>query len=184
MKFLFLDRDGVINEDFGYVHRTSDIVYVDNVFDMIKRFADNGYEIAIVTNQSGVGRGYFSETEYREVMNKVVFDIQSHLHHKKVIRVAFCPHAPWDFCSCRKPATGLFLNIQNKEAKKIDWQNSILVGDKQSDMMAGIKIGIGNLYLFSKKQGNITTTNTMNWMYVDSLDKVLVPTDAVKDKCQ
>ena len=182
MKFLFLDRDGVINKDIGYMHKVSDIVYVDKVFDLIKRFSDSDYEIAIVTNQSGIGRGYFTVNEYLDVMNKIVQDIQSYLEVRKEIRIAVCPHTPWSGCKCRKPDTGLFVDIQNKEAVPIDWRASVMVGDKESDMLAGFKMGIGHLYKVTNDQNNYADVNVGPWAVVESLNEVLIPKDTVLNR--
>ncbi len=153
VKALFLDRDGVINIDHGYVHKKEDFVFVDGLFETLRKIAKKGYIFIIVTNQSGIGRGYYSEEAFNKLSN---FMISFFL--KEGIEIAglyYCPHKPEDSCNCRKPEAGMFLKAEKDF--KIDMQNSWMIGDKESDMLAAKKAKIPNRVLLSTiKSANAT----------------------------
>lgn len=144
-KALFLDRDGVVNVDHGYVHESANFEFIDGVFSTCKVFFDAGYKIIIVTNQSGIGRGYYSEDDFLLLTEWMKEQFRS--HQVNISDVYFCPHHPnkalpayLKQCDCRKPAPGMLLEGIN--AHNIDPQKSIMVGDKLSDMQAARRAGI------------------------------------------
>lgn len=149
---LFLDRDGVINTDSGYVYRPTDVEFVDGIFQLVAEAKRAGYLVVVATNQSGIGRGYYSEADFRELMDwmKARF-IQ---HGGQIDAVYFCPHHPvhgvGDYrrdSDFRKPAPGMFLKAQVE--LDIDMEQSILIGDRSSDMKAGLAAGIGTCLAFA-----------------------------------
>lgn len=150
-KILFLDRDGVINEDFGYVGTIGNVKFVDGIFDVIRFYSERNYSVCIVTNQSGIGRGYFSLEAFHVVMDYIISEIKSRISVN--VRYAYCPHIACDNCNCRKPKTGMFRQIA-EWYQSIDFDNSILVGDKTSDILAGYRAGIGNLILLQSSSLN------------------------------
>tara|TARA_Y100000768_G_scaffold388831_1_gene387654 strand:+ start:7497 stop:8024 length:528 start_codon:yes stop_codon:yes gene_type:complete len=151
-KALFLDRDGVINQDLGHVHRISDIIFIDNIFKLTKIAQDKNYLIIVITNQAGIARGKYTEGEFLELSAW----IKDKFFEKGVnlTKTYYCPHHP-DFgnqkykkvCLCRKPGSLLF--NQAKEDFNIDMKASMMIGDKLSDLEAAKNAGVGKLLLFS-----------------------------------
>lgn len=146
-KALFLDRDGVINKEVNYLHKIQDFVFLDGVFETCKYFQDIGYLIIVVTNQAGIARGMYTEDQFGKLTEWMIEKFEK--EGIKNLKVFFCPHHP-DFnkeCKCRKPNPKMLLDAKNKY--DIDMANSILVGDKNSDILAGINANIGHNYLIS-----------------------------------
>ena len=140
-KALFLDRDGVINKEINYLYRIQDFKFNNRIFRLCKKFQDEGYLIFVITNQAGIARGYYTKKDF-EIVTKWMIN-QFLLKKIKITKVYFCPHHP-DFskkCNCRKPNPGMILNAM--EEFDIDLSNSVLIGDKKSDIIAGNKAGIG-----------------------------------------
>jgi len=145
MKVAFLDRDGVINKDTGYTYQINDFKFTDNCVDALKTFQKKGYKIIIVTNQSGIGRGYYSEADYQRL---TLWYRQQLLDQDVAITDIFhCPHAPASSCDCRKPRAGLFLQAAKKYT--IDFSGSFMVGDKISDLQAAKIMGIDKLFILN-----------------------------------
>ena len=129
-KAVFLDRDGTINVDYGYVHEPEKFELLPGVEEGLRRLQEKGYLLIIVTNQSGIGRGYFTEQAYIEFQNY----IDNYFKDKGIIITAqyYCPHIDTDNCSCRKPQTGLYEEAANEF--KIDWEQSFVIGDRIRDL--------------------------------------------------
>ena len=151
---VFLDRDGVINKDTGYVSKWEDFQFIPGVLDAIRKIYANGYDLVIVTNQSGIARGHYTIEEYDLLTNKMLAVIES--NGVRVLAVYFCPHLPdgvvFQFamkCDCRKPAPGMILRAALEH--DIDLEHSIMVGDKISDMDAATAAGVRRRYLVSEK---------------------------------
>lgn len=139
-KALFLDRDGVINKEYSYVHKAENFEFIEGVFEALKKAQEKGYLLIIVTNQAGIGRGYYLEDDFFRLTEWMIEAFKSHGVH--IDRVYHCPHGPDDGCECRKPEAGM---IKSAAADfNIDLENSWLVGDKESDIEASIKAGIKN----------------------------------------
>tara|TARA_Y100000992_G_scaffold302406_1_gene276425 strand:- start:4718 stop:5242 length:525 start_codon:yes stop_codon:yes gene_type:complete len=151
-KALFLDRDGVVNHDLGYVHKSSDIVFIDDIFKLTKMAQDLNYLIIVITNQSGIARGKYTEDEFLKLSSWI--KERFFANGVNLTRTYYCPHHP-DFgnqkykkvCLCRKPGSLLFNQAQ--EDFNIDMKASIMIGDKLSDLVAAKNAGVGNLLLFS-----------------------------------
>jgi len=139
-KALFLDRDGIINIDHGYTYKIEDFEFVEDIFNFIKAYSDAGYIIFIVTNQSGIGRGYYTKQDFKHLTTWMLNIFKSKQIH--IENVYFCPHSPEENCHCRKPNIGMM--EQALSAYDIDLTNSWLVGDKQSDIDFAIHANIGN----------------------------------------
>jgi D-glycero-D-manno-heptose 1,7-bisphosphate phosphatase len=149
-KTLFLDRDGVVNVDHGYTYEPDKFEFIDGVFEACHQFQAAGYEIVIITNQSGIGRGYYTEQDFQHLMKWMCEQFKQ--HNVRILDVFFCPHHPEKAlpeykldCDCRKPKPGMLL--QAIEKYDIDPKMSIMVGDKKSDMQAAVAAGIGQKYL-------------------------------------
>lgn len=144
-KIIFLDRDGTINVEVDYLYKKEDFKFEDNADKAIKIFNDLGYKVIVVTNQSGIARGYYSEEDLKKLHEHI--DEELGKIGAKVNAYYYCPHHPEATidkykvdCQCRKPNLGMFL-----EAKKdfnIDFENSIIVGDKVSDLESGVRLGM------------------------------------------
>jgi D-glycero-D-manno-heptose 1,7-bisphosphate phosphatase len=145
VKAAFLDRDGVINEDFGYVGKIENFKFKEGIFELLKLLQELGYALFIVTNQSGIARSYYSEEDFYKLTEWMKNELKK--RGIEIKDVEFCPHHP-DFtgeCECRKPKPGMILNLAEKY--KIDLKNSIMIGDKKSDMEAAKRAGICKTYL-------------------------------------
>ena len=136
-KAVFLDRDGVINKDTGYVYRWSDFEFLNGAIDGMQILQNAGYTLVIVTNQSGLARGYYTTDDYELLCSKLL----SHLKHRGVIvaGIFHCPHHPNGIvesltinCDCRKPKKGLL--DQAAKSLDIDLSKSLLIGDKETDI--------------------------------------------------
>ncbi|AWL12071.1 D-glycero-beta-D-manno-heptose 1,7-bisphosphate 7-phosphatase [Saliniradius amylolyticus] len=150
MKALLLDRDGIINVDHGYVSRSEDFEFVPGIFDLCRAYAKRGFLVVVVTNQSGIGRGYYDEAAFWQLTDwmKAQFREQG----VEIAGVYFCPHHPQkaqgaylQHCECRKPAPGMLL--QAARELNLELRQSVMVGDKPSDMEAAAKAGVGTGYL-------------------------------------
>ena len=142
---LFLDRDGVINVDHGYVSRIEDFEFVAGVLDFIKAAQEKGYLPVVVTNQSGIGRGYYTAEAFERL---TAYMLQKMREYGIVIdrsHVFHCPHAPDEGCGCRKPEPGMLLSA--KARFDIDMAQSVMIGDKESDMEAAKHAGVGRSFL-------------------------------------
>ena len=137
---LFLDRDGIINVDTKYLYKIEDFVFVDGIFELAKIFSQKGYMIFVVTNQSGIGRGYYSSDDFLHLSEWMVEKFSE--RDIKIDGVSFCPHLPDSGCACRKPKSGMVDEICKEH--DIDLANSWMIGDKPSDMQMAINAGIGN----------------------------------------
>ncbi len=129
-KALFLDRDGIINVDHGYVFKIEDFKFNQGIFSLLKFFIKYNYKLFIVTNQSGIGRDYYSQEDFLTLTSWMIEEFKK--RGIEIISVEYCPHAPEEKCSCRKPETGMIdkLLAQHKIALEKSW----LIGDKQSDI--------------------------------------------------
>lgn len=143
MKVAFLDRDGVINQDKGYVGRPEDFVLLPGAAAGLATLAEQGYALAVVTNQSGIGRGYFSAADYERVTRRMVELLAE--TGVSIAHVAHCPHRPDEGCACRKPRPGMILDTAR--LLSADLAQSILIGDKPGDIEAGRAAGVGRCYL-------------------------------------
>ncbi len=151
-KALLLDRDGVINEDYGYVSTIDRFHFIEGIFDLCKLALDKGYMIIVLTNQSGIARGYYNLENFQRLNEWMVaqFDKQS----IPIRHVYFCPHHPEGLqpaftkeCECRKPRAGLF--YQAAADYNLDLSQSIAIGDKERDMKAAQTAGVGARILIS-----------------------------------
>jgi D-glycero-D-manno-heptose 1,7-bisphosphate phosphatase len=149
----FLDRDGVINIDHGYVYRWEDFVFVPGAIGAMRRLQAAGYALAVVTNQSGIARGFYDEA----ALERLHGALREHLAEQGVTLAAidYCPHLPdatvaryATDCDCRKPAPGMLL--RTAQALDVDLASSLMFGDKPSDIEAGQRAGVGRCIRLAK----------------------------------
>jgi D-glycero-D-manno-heptose 1,7-bisphosphate phosphatase len=143
-KAAFLDRDGTINEEVGYLRNPADLRLIPGAAAAIKRLNDSGIKVVLVTNQSGIARGYFSEALLLEIHDRLEQMLRD--EGARLDAVYYCPHHPSEGnshytrdCDCRKPGTGLI----DRAARdlNIDVKHSYVVGDKWSDVELGRRAG-------------------------------------------
>jgi len=139
-KGIFLDRDGVINIEKNYLYKIEDFEFVDGIFNSLKKIQNLGYKIFVITNQSGIARGYYTLEDFNKL---TLWMIEEFKNNEIVIsQVELCPHGPNDDCLCRKPKTKMIENILKNY--DIDLKKSWLVGDKSSDILCAKNAGISN----------------------------------------
>lgn len=149
-KAIFLDRDGTLNIDYGYVHQIDDFKFIEGVGKTLKKLQDQGYLLVLVTNQSGIARGYFSEAQFHQLTEWMDWSLDED-YGVVLDGIYYCPHHPEGIgeyrenCDCRKPQAGMFL--QAIADLDIDPAKSIMVGDKLEDLLAAEKAGIATKVL-------------------------------------
>ena len=130
-KAVFIDRDGTITHDTGYVYKIEDFKLLPNAVEGLRLLKD--FKIFIVTNQSGIGKGFFKLKDFFGYNKKVLTELKK--HKIKIQKTYYCPHKPEDNCECRKPKTK-FLKDAEKEYG-IDLKKSYVIGDKKADVELG-----------------------------------------------
>ena len=145
----FLDRDGVINKDSGYVHRCEDLEFTPGAIEGMRLLQEFGYVLVVITNQSGLAHGKYSEAQYQAFTAKLL----NKLAHNgiKLESVYHCPHHPLGSvsklaisCDCRKPAPGMLLKAAQELGLSL--KDSLLIGDRHSDIQAARAAGVGHAY--------------------------------------
>jgi D-glycero-D-manno-heptose 1,7-bisphosphate phosphatase len=147
MRVVFLDRDGTINVDRGYVYRRDDWEFVPGAIEGLKLLQTADYALAVVTNQSGVARAYYTAEDVQEL----------HRHMRALLEaegvtldaVAFCPHGPDEDCDCRKPRPGMARWIEAQLGDVVDAASSWMIGDKPADVGFGAALGLRTVLLAS-----------------------------------
>ena len=157
-KFIFIDRDGVINRDPAwegkdYVIRWADFQFLPGALKALKYLTDKGYKIAIISNQAGVGKGVYTKEKLDEITEKMLNEIES--KGGKIYSVQYCLHTSDDNCECRKPKAGLFKTTT--EGFKIDFSKTYFIGDTKRDIEAGKKIGCKTILVLSGKVRDAST---------------------------
>lgn len=160
-KALFLDRDGVVNVEKNYLHKIEDFELMEGIVDVCRIYQERGYLIIIVTNQSGISRGYYSEEDFAILSRWMVehfkgFGVSiTHIYH--------CPHHESidGVCECRKPEPGMFLKAQREY--DLDLSESVMIGDNERDIEAALRAGVNTNILLSSdatasKAGRIITS--------------------------
>jgi len=160
---LFLDRDGVINKEINYLYKIEDFEFVEGIFDLCRTAIENDYRIIVITNQAGIARGYYSEADLEKLSKWMMEEFAR--HGIEISRVYACPHlidadleAYRCDCHARKPNPGMLLQAQKDF--DLDLTECVLIGDKVSDVEAGLAAGIDDLILFDE-----------NYSLTEKLDK-------------
>ncbi len=164
IKTIFLDRDGVINKEVEYLFRIADFKFNEGVFDACLYFQNLDYKIIIISNQSGIARGYYSERDYLE-LTKWMLD-QFNIKGISILDILYCPHGPESTCDCRKPKPGMLIEAKNKY--NISMKDSWMIGDSESDIKAANAAGIFNTILV--RSGHLIDESNSNSKFtIDSI---------------
>lgn len=165
---LFLDRDGVINEDLGYVHEKENFFFIEGVFDLIRVAAKEGFKIVVVTNQAGIGRGYYTEKQFLDLTDWMIEEFLK--KECPVDKVYYSPFHPTEGIGLyrksdfsRKPNPGML--FEARDELNIDMTRSLIIGDKESDMVAGARAGLGTLLYFNRL-GNVPSEEIFEGCYL------------------
>ncbi|MBU2699021.1 D-glycero-D-manno-heptose 1 [Sporomusaceae bacterium BoRhaA] len=159
---IFLDRDGVINIDRGYVHRKEDFCWVDGAIETVRQFNELDYLVFVVTNQGGIARAFYTEQDVLDLHNWLQSELNKQGAH--IDQFYYCPHhvegsvpEHSHVCSCRKPEPGMILAAAQEWP--VDLNRSVMIGDKPSDMEAAKRAGVtgylfcgGNLFEFCREK--------------------------------
>lgn len=174
-KAMFLDRDGVINVEKNYVHKIEDFEFIDGVFESLGYFQQQGYLLIIITNQAGIGRGYYSEKDFYILNNWMLKQFE--LQGIKISKVYFSPYHPTHGIGvykkdsfCRKPNPGLILQAQRDF--QLDLSKSILVGDKETDIEAGINARV-KMNILVKTGHKTDVIDTKANLVIDNLKELV-----------
>ena len=159
-KTIFLDRDGVINKEVNYLHKIDDFEFINGIFDTCIYFQKLGYKIIIITNQSGISRGYYTEKQYQIVTKWMLNEFLN--NQVQILDIFHCPHSPEANCNCRKPKPGMLLDAKSKH--NIDMKKSWMIGDKENDIIAANQSGITNTILV--KSGHQINEISSNAKYI------------------
>ncbi|MBC8550464.1 MAG: HAD family hydrolase [Candidatus Brocadiales bacterium] len=145
MKAVFLDRDGTINYEKNYVHKIEDFELIPGTLEALRLLTDCNIKIYIITNQAGIARGHFTEEQFHELTRYMLSCFEK--NECKIEEVLYCPHHPDGIipeysqkCLCRKPGTKLIEEVMAE--KKFRAKEIALIGDKDSDIEAGLRLGL------------------------------------------
>jgi len=172
---VFLDRDGTINEEVGYLSRIEQLELFPATFEAIRMINESGMKAVVITNQSGIARGFFNE----DLVNAVHAKINEMLQKKGAFidRFYYCPHHPTEGsgvyktdCDCRKPKPGMFLKAA--EEMDIDISQSYMIGDMPEDIQAARSAGVKGILVRTGYGKNIVETGKTVFIAQDILDAV------------
>ena len=166
IKTIFLDRDGVINKEINYLHKIDDFEFIDGVFESCQYLISLDYQIIVITNQSGISRGYYTEKDFQIITEWMIAEFQK--NDIIILDIFHCPHLPNSNCNCRKPKPGMLLDAKYKH--NIDMQNSWLIGDKEIDIIAANSSGITNTILV-KSGHKINEVDSNAKYFLDSIQQ-------------
>jgi D-glycero-D-manno-heptose 1,7-bisphosphate phosphatase len=172
---VFMDRDGTINEEVGYLSRIEELRLIPGAAQAIRLINDTGLKTVVITNQSGVARGFFTE-ECVRIINSSLNEMLR-LEGAFIDRFYYCPHHPTAgnepyrrVCDCRKPAPGMLL--QAAEDLSIDLAASYVIGDMLKDLEAGRRVGAKGILVRTGYGNNIVVTDKPSYIARDLLDAV------------
>ena len=173
---VFLDRDGVLNKDNGYVSQVDDFEFIDGVIEACKTLKEKGYLLVLITNQSGIARGYFTEEQFHTLTEWMDWSLAD--RGVDLDGIYYCPHhaekGVGEYkidCDCRKPKPGMLFSAI--EELDIDVKKSVLIGDKVSDIQAGIAAGVEINYLVRTGKGITTEGDELATGIFDDLAAVV-----------
>lgn len=149
-KAVFLDRDGTINIEKNYLYRKEDFEFIEGVPQTLKFFREKGFLLVLITNQSGIARGYYSQNDMERLHEYMQNELK--IYHAQFDDIYYCPHHPDAIvtkyraaCNCRKPGTGMFECAIREH--NIDMRNSFAIGDRERDLLPAEKLGAACILL-------------------------------------
>jgi len=149
-KVVFLDRDGVINEDSdAYVKSWDEFHFIPGSLEALRLLRENGYRVIVITNQSAVGRGLITMKNLMNMHIKMRWEIRK--AGGNILDVFFCPHRPDEKCDCRKPEPGLIFQAQDEYGMNLP--KTVMVGDNSKDVLVGKNAGVGRTILVMTGSG-------------------------------
>src|SRR5213082_4048917 len=157
---VFVDRDGTIIEDADYCSHPKQVKSFPGVPQALRRLKSKGFKVIVITNQSGIGRGFFTVAEYRSVESEVAHQ----LGHGLIDATYFCPDVPGQHSSHRKPSPGMIL--QAARERQIDLARSFFIGDKEIDVECGRNAGVRTIRVQTGFQRDITSSKA-DWIAED-----------------
>ncbi|MCC7645226.1 MULTISPECIES: HAD family hydrolase [unclassified Janthinobacterium] len=173
---LFLDRDGVINHDSGYTHRIEDFHFIDGIFDLCRAAQQAGYLIIVVTNQAGIGRGYYTEEDFQVLTTWMVGRFAE--EGVTITDVLYCPSHPEHGVGeykrdsfNRKPQPGMILTAAVSHG--LDVESSIMIGDSETDMQAALSAGVKKRYLLIDHSSPNFSTSCTATLLIDDFTKAV-----------
>jgi len=172
-KAVFLDRDGVINKEIGYLNQIKDFEFIDGIFETSQYLVSLGYKLIVITNQSGIGRGYYSLKDYKKLTAWMIKEFSK--KNVVITDVFHCPHKPEEKCLCRKPKP----TMVNKACEKynIETLDSWMIGDTEKDIETGLSSGIKNTILL--RSGHPIDEKNSKASYI--LDSILNVQSIIKE---
>src|SRR5881296_2785413 len=159
---VFIDRDGTIMQDADYCSDPQQVKIFPRVAEALRRLKSKGFKVIIITNQSGIGRGFFTVEQYRAVEAEVLRQLGDGL----IDATYFCPDVPGQHSSCRKPAPGMIVEATREH--QIDLFGSFLIGDKEIDIECGHNAGVRTIRVKTGPQSD-TTDSMVDWIAEDLL---------------
>lgn len=177
---LFLDKDGVVNIDHGYVCTPERTEFIDGIFELCRASTQRGYLNVVVTNQAGIARGYYTEVEFLAYMEWLRSEFCR--HDARLDAIYYCPHHPAHGlgsylrdCSCRKPKPGMILAAARDF--ELDLAGSVLLGDTASDVAAGHAAGVGTCIQLPPPQVGDASLTALDRDAVSRVMRALTPLD-------
>ena len=164
IKTIFLDRDGVINKEVNYLHKIKDFEFINGVFEACLQYQELNYQIIIISNQSGISRGLYSEEDYQILDDWMINKFKS--EGVKILNSFYCLHLPEYKCNCRKPSPGML--IEANRIHNIDFTKSWMIGDKETDIQAANAAGI-NKTILVRSGHYIDEYNSNSLFIIDSI---------------
>lgn len=154
---VFLDRDGTIIQDKGYMHKVEDFELIPGAVEALKKLSDSGFKLIVLSNQSGIAKGLFTEIDYERFHQHFISKLTE--HGIKIDGVYMCPHHPLGSrehlsidCPCRKPKAALIIKALRDH--HIDLEKSFVIGDKTTDILLGSNLGIPSILVKTGKGGS------------------------------
>jgi D-glycero-D-manno-heptose 1,7-bisphosphate phosphatase len=171
---VFVDRDGTIMEDADYCSDPKEVEIFPGVPESLRRLKSNGFKLIIITNQSGIGRGFFTIEQYRAVEAEVLRQLGDGL----IDASYFCPDVPGQHSSCRKPAPDMILQAAREH--RIDLSRSFFIGDKEIDAECGRNAGVRTIRVQTGFQRD-TTGSIADWVASDFADAAKIILDLLNE---
>jgi D-glycero-D-manno-heptose 1,7-bisphosphate phosphatase len=171
---VFVDRDGTIMVDADYCSDPKEVTIFPGVLESLRRLKSSGFKLIIITNQSGIGRGFFTLEQYRAVEAEVLRQLGNGL----IDATYFCPDVPSQRSSCRKPEPGMILQAAREH--QIDLSGSFFIGDKEVDAECGRNAGVRTIRVQTGFQRD-TTGSIADWVAADFADAAKIILDRLNE---